>query len=224
MVRTAQPTSARPTRSCRHSRAIDVRGQREPNVRSSAHTPAVTRDGVADHAVDQCRVPDRPGRAQGSRCRGLRPVPHRARVHDPRRYPDVDAQAAHLPRSAGHGRRPAGDLPHARRRQRQASALSADADRRTIRRMGWRAIRMVLDRPALLRRPVARAARRPRRAARSGHVPDGRRGGRAPRRARGWSTWRWPGPAPRPRAALRLDVGAMVEVPSLVWQLERCCR
>ena len=69
--------------------------------------------------------------------------------------------------------------------------------------LGWRAVRMGLDRPALLRMQLRAliAASAGRRAA--GHVPPGRQRGRVPRRRARWSTARSPGPsaaaARRPR-------------------------
>ena len=132
-------------------------------------------------AVDQCRIPDRSGRAQGGRCRGLRPVPHRARVHDPQPLPGCCRTGGTLPGSARHGRRPAGQLPHARRRQRQAPALSADA-------AGGQSGHGLAGHPHGARPadpaagPVAGIAAGRIGPASPGHVPDGGRGGRAGRR------------------------------------------
>ncbi len=84
--------------------------------------------------------------------------------------------------------------------------------------LGWRAIRMGLDRPALLRmqiRALIKAAQGPRAA---DHVPAGGQCGRVPRRPRlrrpGGVAW-----APkrgRPENRPACDVGAMIEAPSLL--------
>ena len=51
-------------------------------------------------------------------------------------------------------------------------------------------------------------------------VPDGRRGRGADRRAGSFWTWSWHAPRPEAsRCRARLRVGAMLEVPALIWQL-----
>ena len=67
-----------------------------------------------------------------------------------------------------------------------------EAEREDNPALGWRAVRMGLDRPALLRlqlRALIAAAR----AAAAGHVPAGRQRRGVPRRPRAWSTTRSPG-------------------------------
>ncbi len=64
------------------------------------------------------------------RCRGHRPVPYRAAVHAARPLPDGRTADPALSPRAGAGRRPAGDVPHPRRRRRQAAALYARQRRR----------------------------------------------------------------------------------------------
>ena len=51
--------------------------------------------------------------------------------------------------------------------------------------LGWRAIRMALERPALLRLQLRALLKAGGGARTQDHVPDDRRGGRVPRRARG---------------------------------------
>ena len=71
--------------------------------------------------------------------------------------------------------RQAGDVSHPRHRWRQDPALHAPPRPRKIPALGWRAIRLGLDRPGLMREPNSRAPASRRRARVEGHVPDGRR-------------------------------------------------
>ena len=90
--------------------------------------------------------------------------------------------------------------------------------------MGWRAIRIGLDRPAMLRqqlRALIRAAPGPDVA--TSNFRWSRRSPSSNARAR-WSTWSWRG---RPREGRELPrsvkIGVMLEVPSLLWQLPALC-
>ena len=96
-----------------------------------------------------------------------------------------------------------------------------EAEREDNPALGWRAIRMGLDRPALLRLQLRALIAAARGRAAAGDVPAGRQRRRVPRRPR-------PG---RPRGGLgrsgaaarrrrRLDVGAMIEAPALIWHLD----
>ena len=135
------------------------------------------------------------------------------------RYPDVDTQAAHY--------REALDTAGVRPVAFRTLDIGSDKHLPYWRlppednpAMGWRALRMVLDRPTILRGQLralmhGRVGPSP-----AGHVPDGGRG----RRARGGAAPARDGARPRRgRAAIelptRIEVGAMVEVPSLYWQL-----
>ena len=78
-----------------------------------------------------------------------------------------------------------------------------EAEREDNPALGWRAIRMGLDRPALLRlqlRALIAAAARP---AAAGHVPAGRQRRRVPRRPRPGRRRDRLGRAPRPPGARR---------------------
>ena len=89
--------------------------------------------------------------------------------------------------------------------------------------LGWRAVRIGLDRPALLRmqmRAMLRAAEgRASRDAADGL--DGRRNSCGPcaARSRDWILSNFGRDAPR-----SIELGAMVEVPSLLWQLDEIAR
>ena len=81
-----------------------------------------------------------------------------------------------------------------------------EAEREDNPALGWRAIRMGLDRPAfsaLQLRALIAAAARP---APAGDVPADRQRRRVPRRPRGGRSWRWRGrsaaAARRPRASM----------------------
>ncbi len=86
--------------------------------------------------------------------------------------------------------------------------------------MGWRAIRLGLDRPALLEDAGARAAEGRGRARAPAHVPDGRRGGRVRARQGDREARAEPSRPPRPCRPVRLVLGTMIEVPSLLFQLD----
>ena len=87
--------------------------------------------------------------------------------------------------------------------------------------MGWRAIRIGLDRPAMLRRQLRALIQRRQRPAAVGDVPDDRRGGRAPGRPPAARPRARAGAASRPGACPQpLRVGVMFEVPALAWQLD----
>ena len=92
---------------------------------------------------------------------------------------------AALPRRARRGGRQAGDLPHPRHRRRQGAALFQASAKEENPAMGWRAIRLGLDRPGLLRtqiRALLKAAGGPRAAA---DAADGHRARRDHAGARG---------------------------------------
>ena len=115
---------------------------------------------------------------------------------------------------AGRGRRAAGAVPHPGPRRRQAAARH-DAAEEENPAMGWRSLRVGLDRPALLRRQLRALllAAGGRRAV--GDVPDGRDRGGVPRR-QGAAAGRGQRVRPAPR---RLQIGTMLEMPALMWQL-----
>ena len=86
--------------------------------------------------------------------------------------------------------------------------------------LGWRAIRLGLDRPGLLRDAIARLAARRRQPGAADHVSDDLDSRRI-RRRQGDRRARTDAFAPpRPQVAGRVEVGSMVEVPSLLYQLD----
>ena len=137
------------------------------------------------------------------------------------RFPRLDAQEALYRARARRGRRAdrvtfrtldiGGDkvLPYMKALEEENPAL------------GWRAIRIGLDKPALLRTQIARHAARRRRPRAAGDAADGvdrrrvRRGAGAARARDSPSSIRC-GRAP----PSLVELGAMVEVPSLLWQLD----
>ena len=141
------------------------------------------------------------------------------------RYPDVADPGGPLPGGAGHRRQPAG-----RRSVRSTSAATSICPTgacrpRTIRPWaggpcGWCWTGPTMLRGQLRALLLAASGRHA-----AGHVPDGRRGGRARCRAAAARPWSW---SVRRRAAsplpTQLEVGAMVEVPSLYWQLKALLR
>ena len=88
--------------------------------------------------------------------------------------------------------------------------------------MGWRAIRMALDRPALLRLQLRALLKAGAGAEAAHHVPDDRRGCRIPAPPR---TMVEDGEAHLKARGHKLPaaikLGAMIEVPALVWQLDQ---
>ena len=108
-----------------------------------------------DQSQHQCGADCRFAASAGFRRRRHRALPHRTAFHDGAAVPAPRLAGAPLPR-------PFSIRPTA---SRWFSARSISAPTRscpicasrgrTIRRMGWRAIRMALDRPALLRLQVA---------------------------------------------------------------------
>ena len=139
------------------------------------------------------------------------------------RYPDVADPGRALPRgrSTQAGGRPV-DVPHARHRQRQAPALLAHA----ARGQSGHGLAGAADgarppdhpaRPAAGAASTAAAGRQP-----AGHVPDGGRGRRAGCRA---PAARYGAASERPARGheppSRIEVGAMVEVPSLLLAAQR---
>ena len=135
------------------------------------------------------------------------------------RFPRLNAQEALYRSGARRGRRSPGDVPHARHRRRQDAALHEAA------RRGESGARLARDphRPRPARRCCARSCARccaPPPGATARHVPDGVDGRRVRRGARLFD--REIAFAKRcghgRRATIKL--GVMVEVPSLLWQLD----
>jgi phosphotransferase system enzyme I (PtsP) len=125
-----------------------------PGTVSQAAGRALRHQGRGrDHPSAQCRPPGGPAPPGRDRGGGRRPVPHGTAVHD-RRADALGLRAAGaLQRRVRRDRRQARHLPHPRHRRRQDPALHA------VRRggepgLGWRAIRIGLDRPGLLRAQV----------------------------------------------------------------------
>ena len=69
-------------------------------------------------------------------------------------FPRLDRQVAAVSRSSGRGRRQTGRVPHSRHRRRQGCCPTSAGRQEENPALGWRAIRMSLDRPALFRTQV----------------------------------------------------------------------
>ena len=86
--------------------------------------------------------------------------------------------------------------------------------------MGWRAIRIGLDRPAMLRQQLRALLRAAGGRDLYRQVSDDRRDRRVRGGARACSTGKWRAPPPKGTSAPRsVKLGVMLEVPSLLWQL-----
>ncbi len=117
------------------------------STRSSRNVPSVTKDGVAITLQLNARPPRRPAAPRGNGRRGRRPVPHRIAVHDRASAcpPPPSSRRSTAPFCDAAGDRPVtfrtldigGDkvLPYMKRVEEENPAL------------GWRAIRIGLDRP-----------------------------------------------------------------------------
>ena len=200
------------------------RGQRQ-RYAELRDLPAETRGRRARRAAAQCRPAARSALSRRDRRRRHRPVPHRVAVHAARAASRRSQQQAALYRRVLDQ---AGDRPVTFRTldiggDKLLPYMPDIADENPA--MGWRAIRIGLDRPAMLRQQLRALIRAAVRAAAAGDVPDGRRG----RRVRGGAR------DPRARAGARrrrssrappaaVEVGVMLEVPALLWQLPRCSR
>ncbi len=77
----------------------------------------------AHHLADECRPFGRPAASERSGCRGHRPFPHRAAVHDRLDHAEGGRAGSLLSQRSEADRRQAGDLPHARYRRRQGGSL-----------------------------------------------------------------------------------------------------
>ena len=136
------------------------------------------------------------------------------------RFPRPGAQEAALSRDPRRGRRPAGHLPHPRHRRRQAAALHEGA------RGGKPGARLARDahraRPAgAAAHAVARVAARRRGARSQGHGARWSRRSTSSRRRARCSTANSPWLAGRGYEPPRtVQLGVMVEVPSLLWQID----
>ena len=188
-----------------------------PGVRGAARRAGGDPGRHAHRAAPERRVPDRSGGVGDHQRRRHRPVSDRARVHGARPLPRRRGADRALRQGARAGRRQAGGVPHARRRQRQAPAV-LDLSARANPAMGWRSLRMTLDRPVVLRtqlRALIRSARGGRLDVMFPMVAE------VAEFAAARSSWTWSWRAPRPGEPLpsEVRVGVMLEVPSLLWQL-----
>ena len=144
-----QPRSSRPSRK-------SARCARQAQARFAAirDLPAVTRDGVRDPADDECRPGIRHAASEGIRRRRHRPVPHRTAIHD-RRDHAAPGRPVRLLQDRS-------SMPRATSRWCSAPSIWAATrclpyarwEREENPALGWRAIRIALDRPALLRYQV----------------------------------------------------------------------
>ena len=171
--------------------AIEARAERRRKYAALRDLPSTTRDQAPHLAAHECRPADRHAASRRHRRRWRRPLPHRDSVHGAvgvsrRRCAGLALQ----PRSRRR-RRPAGHVPHARCRRRQGAALCRRASATTIPAMGWRAIRIGLDRPAMLRRQLRALIQAANGRPLVGHVPDDRRCERASRARADCSTSNW---------------------------------
>ena len=140
---------------------VRLRARRQLQYLALRDKPCVTKDGEKIDADDQCRPRRRPAAYRGDRRGRHRPVPHRAAIHgggDASRAPPSSSRSI-APCSMPPASKPVtfrtldigGDkvLPYMRNVEEENPAL------------GWRAIRLGLDRPGLLRsqmRALLRAA------------------------------------------------------------------
>ena len=201
------------------ARSLADRAERRRIYASLRDQPAVTLDGMrvglhlnAAFLIDLAAL-------ETTARRRHRPLPHRARLHGPRQLPGRRRAVRALRQGARAGRRQAGGVPHPRRRQRQAPALldlpvGGEPGHGLARDAHGAGPAGDPAHPAARPDPErhGRAARR--------DVPDGRRGRRDHRGQAG--CWRWSSSGPSGAASCvpsRLRVGAMLEVPSLFWQL-----
>ena len=203
----------------RSRRRSHARTRRRAYYETLRDAPAVTRDGVAVKLLLNAGPAARPGAAGGNRRRGRRAVPHR----DRRSW-----RATPFPTSPTRPRFTAASYEQAAGRPIVFRTLDIGGDKvlpylphaaEDNPAMGWRAIRIGLDRPAMLRqqlRALLRAA-----AGREllvkfpmiAEVAELERGA-PPARRRSWPAL--PARVERPRS---VKVGVMLEVPSLLWQL-----
>ena len=168
---------------CREGRASMRAGRRSlPALRD---TPAVTQDGVKiELNINAGLIVDLP-HLHDSGADGIGLLPHRTAVHDGAAVPAArPADPALLRRFSSAAGKP-GDVPHARYRRRQDRCPISGRPKEDNPAMGWRAIRMALDRPALLRLQVRALLMAGGRAATEDHVPDDRRRRGVSSRARG---------------------------------------
>ena len=110
-----------------YAEKVRFRARRQEQYQALRDQPAVTRDGQRDRRcyLNAGLLVDLPHVEESGR-RRHRPLPHRAAVHDRLAIARAPASSCALyTRGAGGGRRPAGDLPHARYRRRQGAALHA---------------------------------------------------------------------------------------------------
>ena len=201
-----------------------LRARRQEQYRELRDVPAVTRDGVKISLNMNAGPAGRPAASRRDRRGRHRPVPHRAAVHGRGALAATREQEQLYAARHRRGRRHARHLPHPRHRRRQDPALHADAWTRRIRRSaGAPSASASTGRGCCARRcaPCCKAAGGPRIkimfpmiatvdefAARQGH-----------RRARDGASASATAiqPPRRPR------LGVMVEVPSLLFQLDEIC-
>ena len=202
-------------------RRVCARGGRSSIARCATRR-ASPRDGVADRPAHERRPVDRSAasRRRPARSRSACSAPN-CNSCSRSRFPRLDAQEALYRDGAGRGRRAAGDVPHARYRRRQGAALYE-------RRRGGKSGAGLARGPHRPRPAGAAAHCRLRAMLRAGagppiarHDADGLDCRRVHRGARVAATRTRLRRALRPRAAAdRSQLGVMVEVPSLLWQLD----
>ena len=122
-------------------------------------------------------VPDRSGGAGDHRRRRHRAVSHRARLHGARPLPDVATQTRALRQGARAGAATSRWCSARSTSAATSSCPTGPSRTRTNPAMGWRAMRMALDRPAMLRTQLRALIRSARGGRARRDVSDGRRGG-----------------------------------------------
>ena len=197
-----------------------MRARRQAQYRALRDTPTVSLDGVSIGLhMNAGLLVDMPHLAEtGAKSIGLFRTELQFMLAS--RFPRPGAQQAALSRHPRRRRRPAGHLPHARHRRRQALALHegprGGKPRARLARSAHRA------RPSgAAAHAISRLHPRRRGARSEGHGADGVDRRRIPSRAARCSIANSPGARSRgyepPRAA---SLGVMVEVPSLLWQID----
>ena len=140
--------------------SMALRARRRAVFASVRDLPSISRDGVAvSLSINAGLLIDMQHlAASGADGVGLYRTEIAFMVRDS--FPDVGQQTDFYRRIYEQAGGQARHLPHPRRRRRQGAALLA-ARRRGEPAIGWRALRIGLDLPNLLRQQVARSSRRP---------------------------------------------------------------
>ena len=197
-----------------------MRAKRQAQYRALRDTPTVSCRRRLDRPQHERRAPRRHAASGGNRGEVDRPLPHRIAVHARRALSKARRAAAALPRHPGRRRGPRGHLPHARYRRRQAPALHEGVrggePRARLARASYRARPSGAAQDAISRFHPRRYGARP-----QDHGAHGFDRRRIPESRARCSTMNSTGAAAAAMSRrARPASGVMVEVPSLLWQLD----